>query len=116
VAQFSWSYNVLDISCGTGLFDPVLRSRHPDCVVMGMDISEQMTMSEAIRTHYRSPIHIGPMEELILSMEPVDHVVCFSAFQYVYVVTFIAALSQMFLLAGKSVSFDVPRHQAGILN
>jgi len=59
------------------------------------------------KTLYEKPIMIGPIQEILTRAEMHDHVVCFGSFHLVNHTDFVSSLSQMFLRARRSVSFDV---------
>lgn len=106
--QFSWGGTVLDVGCGQGVFGGLLALYHKDVNLYGTDLSEAMTSAPQIKEYYHTPIHVGPMEQTLISSPTPDHITCFSVFQYVAPMTFITALSQMFLKARKSITFDIP--------
>lgn len=106
--RFDWSGTVLDVGCGTGMFGGTLSSYHDGYSIYGTDLSQPMVEAPLIKAHYEAPIAVGPMEELLMGPDMADHLVCFSVLQYVDAVTFKAVLSQMFLKARQSVTFDVP--------
>ncbi|KAL8790119.1 MAG: hypothetical protein Q9213_000821 [Squamulea squamosa] len=106
--QFTWEGTVLDVGCGQGVFGGLLALYHKDIDLYGIDMSEAMVKAPQIGQYYRSPIHIGPMEQTLISSPTRDHITCFSVFQYVTPMTFMAALSQMFLKSRKSITFDIP--------
>ena len=106
--QFTWEGAVLDVGCGQGVFGGLLALYHKDVDLYGTDMSEAMIKAPQIGQYYHSPIHIGPMEQTLISSPTPDHITCFSVFQYVTPMTFMAALLQMFLKARKSITFDIP--------
>ena len=106
--QFMWEGTVLDVGCGQGVFGGLLALYHKDVDLYGTDMTEAMIKAPQIEQYYRSPIHIGPMEQTLISSPTTDHITCFSVFQYVTPMTFLAALLQMFLKARKSITFDIP--------
>ncbi|KAI4264732.1 MAG: hypothetical protein L6R42_000175 [Xanthoria sp. 1 TBL-2021] len=106
--QFSWEGTVLDVGCGQGVFGGLLALYHKDVDLYGTDMSEAMIRAPQIKEYYHTPIHVGPMEQTLISSPTPDHITCFSVFQYVAPMTFITALSQMFLKARKSITFDIP--------
>lgn len=106
--QFPWDGPVLDVGCGQGVFGGLLALYHKNIDLYGTDMSEAMIKAPHIGKHYHLPIHIGPMETTLISSPTPDHITCFSVFQYVTPMTFMAALSQMFLKARKSITFDIP--------
>ncbi|EKG19742.1 Methyltransferase type 11 [Macrophomina phaseolina MS6] len=105
--EYSWAGRILDVGCGTGMFGRILKGYSPESILEGLDASESMVMSPDITEHYQGPIRIGDMEKMLLDWVSVDHIVCFSVFQYVDYVTFLATVAQMFCVAKQSVTFDV---------
>ncbi|KFZ21496.1 hypothetical protein V502_02929 [Pseudogymnoascus sp. VKM F-4520 (FW-2644)] len=106
--QFTWEGTVLDVGCGQGVFGGLLALYHKGVDLYGTDMSEVMIKAPQIGQYYHMPIRIGPMEQTLISSPTFDHITCFSVFQYVTPMTFMAALSQMFLKARKSITFDIP--------
>ena len=110
--QFQWKGSILDVGCGQGVFGGLLNLYHKGVELYGTDMSEAMIKAPQIEQYYHSPIHVGPMEQTLISSPTTDHITCFSVFQYVTPMTFVAALSQMFLKARKSITFDIPEVDA----
>ncbi|OBT82510.1 hypothetical protein VE02_09760 [Pseudogymnoascus sp. 03VT05] len=106
--QFTWEGTVLDVGCGQGVFGGLLALYHKGVDLYGTDMSEVMIKAPQIGQYYHMPIRIGPMEQTLISSPTFDHITCFSVFQYVTPMTLMAALSQMFLKARKSITFDIP--------
>lgn len=106
--QHPWEGTVLDVGCGQGVFGGLLALYHKEVDLYGTDMSGAMIKAPQIAQYYHSPIHVGPMEQTLISVPTPDHITCFSVFQYVTPMTFMAALSQMFLKARKSITFDIP--------
>jgi D-ala D-ala ligase C-terminus/Methyltransferase domain len=69
-ANFDFSGTVLDLACGTGVFGCILHDRGISAEVTGVDISRGMVEAPDIKNHYKRPIRIGPMEELIMVSIP----------------------------------------------
>jgi hypothetical protein len=65
-ANFDFSGMVLDLACGTGIFGEILHDRGISAELTGIDISKEMIETPNIKNHYKQPILIGPMEELIM--------------------------------------------------
>ena len=105
---FDWTGSVLDLACGSGFLGSALHDAgFTSSVLTGVDISTNMSSSERIKKCYRQPIHMEPMEEFIMTADPYDHIACFNSLQYLPPVIFTAVLSRMFMLARKSISFEV---------
>ncbi|KAK3935756.1 hypothetical protein QBC46DRAFT_461896 [Diplogelasinospora grovesii] len=109
--SYDWRGTVLDMACGSGFLGHALHDAGyiitAAVTITGVDISPSMASSERARKYYTRPIHIAPMEEFIMTSSEYDHVACFNGFQYLPPVIFTAVLSRMFMLAQKSVSFEV---------
>jgi D-ala D-ala ligase C-terminus len=65
-ANFDFSGTVLDLACGTGIFGSILHDRGISAEITGVDISKGIVETPNIKNHYKHPIRIGPMEELIM--------------------------------------------------
>ena len=72
-ANFDFSGTVLDLACGTGMFGCILHDRGISAEVTGVDISKGMVETLNIKNHYKYPIQIGPMEELIMVSIPTEY-------------------------------------------
>ncbi|PHH60288.1 hypothetical protein CDD81_1878 [Ophiocordyceps australis] len=108
VRKFDFGGTVLDLACGTGAVGRVLHEAGIEAEITGIEVSEGMLQSSPdIHQHYKQPIIVGPMEEEIMTAGPHDHVVCFGALHFLQPVMFNAVLAKMFMLARKSVSFDI---------
>ncbi len=76
--------------------------------ISGIDLSPLSLQTPQIRAHYTKPLIVGPLQEEIMRFStPVDHIVCFGALHFLNSTEFIATLVRMFMLARKSVAFDV---------
>ncbi len=107
-AGFDWAGSVLDLACGSGFLGNALHDAgFTSSVLTGVDISPDMAASERIKKYYKKPIHIEPIEEFVMTADPYDHIACFNSCQYLHPIVFTAVLSRMFMLACKSVSFEV---------
>ena len=75
---------VLDLGCGTGYFQPELRSRYPGASCIGLDLAPGMV--EYARAHAAGGAHwlVGDAESLPLAADSVDLV--FSSFQQLYLI------------------------------
>lgn len=65
-ANFDFSGEVLDMACGTGALGQVLHNHGVKADITGIDMSPGMVQAPEIRSYYKQPIRIGPMEELIM--------------------------------------------------
>jgi predicted RNA methylase len=107
VSEFDWAGTVLDLACGTGLLGKLLHEKGASFKIVGVDLSPQMTASPAIRKYYQSPVTIGTMQAAIMQPAQFDHLACFGALTYLNDVEFIAVLLRMFMVAQKSINFDL---------
>ncbi|KAK8104883.1 uncharacterized protein PG998_011916 [Apiospora kogelbergensis] len=105
--RYTWEGRVLDIGCGTGMIGKLLKTYHPNATVEGLDAAESMVTTQTINECYKAPIHVGDMEKILLDIGTVTHSVCYSVFQYVDSITFLATVAQIFSMTEESVSFDV---------
>ncbi|PHH71904.1 hypothetical protein CDD82_6275 [Ophiocordyceps australis] len=131
---FDFGGEILDLACGTGAVGRVLNEAGIEAEITGIEVSEGMLQCSAdIYRYYKQPIIIGPMEEEIMVSRRVtqekpsdvgqaagqyDHIVCFGALHFLQPVMFNAVLAKMFMLARKSVSFeidDMPRSYTDFL-
>ncbi len=104
-ATYDYSSTVLDLACGTGGIGMLIHAVGNKARISGIDLSLR---TPQIRAHYTQPLIVGPLQEEIMRFStPVDHIVCFGALQSMNSTEFIATLVCMFMLACKSVAFDV---------
>ncbi|OQE21412.1 hypothetical protein PENFLA_c014G10646 [Penicillium flavigenum] len=106
-AKFDFSGQVLDVGCGRGSFGEILNAQGVSPQLTGIEISKGMIDSPSIESYYQDPIRIGLMQELVMNAGEFDHIVCFSAFQFLNRQQFSAVLARMFMLARKSITFEV---------
>ncbi|KAL5428344.1 hypothetical protein PMIN04_000779 [Paraphaeosphaeria minitans] len=78
---------------------------NPD--VSGIDVSEAMLEQPDIQAFYKKPLRVGMMQELIMSAGNFDHIVVFGAMHFLDTAEFNAVLARMFMLARKSVTFEI---------
>ncbi|CAI7582156.1 unnamed protein product [Penicillium palitans] len=102
--DYDFSGTVLDLACGSGEFGAILHDRGVAAKITGSDLSPGMTQSPYIQNHYEKPLLIGPMDELVMSVNAFDNVVCFAAFQFLDPVHLTAFLARMFMVAKRSVT------------
>ncbi|KAI1001782.1 hypothetical protein K3495_g6419 [Podosphaera aphanis] len=107
IYKYDFTGSVFDVACGGGIFGKLLHNHGIKAAVNGLDISEKMSQPAAIDGHYDTPVLLGPMQELIMEIGMQDHIVCFGALHFLDRVEFNAVLVQIFLLARKSVTFEV---------
>lgn len=105
--HFDWTGTVLDLACGTGLLGKLLHEKGYKFKIFGVDLSPDMTMGPSIQKYYQSPVTVGPMQGMIMQPAEYDHVACFGALDYLAEDDFVATLSRMFLVAQRSISFDI---------
>jgi len=106
-ANFDFSGTVLDLACGTGIFGCILHDHGISAEITGVDISKGMVETLNIKNHYKHPIRIGTMEELIMGAGEFDHIVCWGALHFLEAVHLNAVLARMFMLARKSITFEI---------
>ncbi|CAM1504922.1 Fc.00g025130.m01.CDS01 [Cosmosporella sp. VM-42] len=106
-SNYDFSGTVLDMACGTGAIGHVFSSVGLKADITGIEISEGMLQSPDIKKYYKNPIRVGPMQELIMGAGEFDHIVCFGALHFLDSVQLNAVLARMFMLARKSVTFEV---------
>ncbi|OKP09898.1 hypothetical protein PENSUB_4729 [Penicillium subrubescens] len=105
--DFDWTGTVLDLGCGTGVLGTLLHEKGAPFSIMGVDLSPEMTQSPAVLSYYVSPVTVGPLQTTIMKSIEFDHVACFGALGYLPEPDFIAVLMRMFMVARKSITFDV---------
>ncbi|TDZ16437.1 hypothetical protein Cob_v010804 [Colletotrichum orbiculare MAFF 240422] len=106
--DYDWAGSVLDLACGSGFpGNALFNAGWTSSVITGVDICPEMATSDRAKRYYQQPINIEPIEEFIMDAGPYDHIACFNGFQYLSPVVFAATLSRMFMLARKSVTFEV---------
>ncbi|PLB44471.1 hypothetical protein P170DRAFT_513647 [Aspergillus steynii IBT 23096] len=106
VAEFDYSGSVLDVACGNGSFGKVLSAGGVKADVVGIELSPKMLEDEEVGRCYKE-VRLGPMEELIMGAGEHDHITCFGALHFLDTVFLNAVLARMFMLARKSVTFEV---------
>lgn len=104
---FDYTGTVADLACGTGILGQVLHESGNSATITGMDLSPQMTAHPVVQKHYELPIRIGAMQDFVMQPQRYDHVACLGALHFLDPVTFSTVLSRMFVMATKSISFDV---------
>ncbi|GIJ89500.1 hypothetical protein Asppvi_008442 [Aspergillus pseudoviridinutans] len=105
-ANYDLSGTVLDVACGTGAMGQVLHEQGIQAEVFGIDLSPCMLEAPNIKKYYKE-VRVGPMQELIMGAGEHDHITCFGALHFLDTVHFNAVLARMFMLARKSVTFEV---------
>jgi ubiquinone/menaquinone biosynthesis C-methylase UbiE len=107
VSSFDWTGTVLDLGCGTGFLGEALHQSGFRAELTGVDLSPGMVGCERTRVHYKYGVQICPLEEYIMTSGAFDHVACFGGLQFFDEIMFTAILSRMFMVARKSISFEV---------
>lgn len=107
VSMFEFSGTVLDMACGTGYFGELLHQNGVKAEITGIELSTGMLNFPAIKNHYKFPVLVGPMQELIMVSKEYDHIVCFGGLHFLDRIHFNAVLARMFMLARKSVTFEI---------
>ncbi|GIK02914.1 hypothetical protein Aspvir_006979 [Aspergillus viridinutans] len=105
-ANYDLSGTVLDVACGTGAMGQVLHEQGIQAEVFGIDLSPCMLEAPNIKKYYKE-VRVGPMQDLIMGAGEHDHITCFGALHFLDTVHFNAVLARMFMLARKSVTFEV---------
>ncbi|KAL9624632.1 MAG: hypothetical protein Q9160_001297 [Pyrenula sp. 1 TL-2023] len=113
--RFDYSGTVLECCPGDGALARFAldntnkndRGTNTTMTFTGVELSPNMASSPSCQTLYHQPMLIGPAQELLMLAGPHDHVVCFGSFHLFAPCDFISTLCQMFLLARRSVAFDV---------
>ena len=73
---------VLDLGCGTGFFQPMLRSRYPGATLIGLDLAQGMIEHARAHTDDHSKWLVGDAELLPLASESVDLIFSSLAIQW----------------------------------
>ncbi|KAI6246783.1 putative methyltransferase cpaM [Erysiphe necator] len=107
VSMFEFSGTVLDMACGTGYFGELLHQNGIKAEITGIELSTGMLNFPAIKNHYRCPVMVGPMQELIMVANEYDHIVCFGGLHFLDRIHFNAVLARIFMLARKSITFEI---------
>lgn len=117
---FTFEGDVLDLGCGTGLVGQrIAQSKKSENNgdnhmttkpnrLIGVDISKEMIdMCRRSGTMY-TEMHVARMEQFLsIYNDPIDHIVCVSALQYLSVEELYFVLARCFQLATKSVTISV---------
>ncbi|KAH8671827.1 hypothetical protein BGZ60DRAFT_527276 [Tricladium varicosporioides] len=108
-ATYDYSGTVLDLACGTGGIGMVIHQANPSAKVSGIDVSPLSLQKPYILKHYTKPISVGYMQNEIMKFkeQSFDHLVCFGALHFLNRTEFMATLSRMFMVARKSIAFDI---------
>ena len=107
IAEYDYSGTVLDLACGTGGTGMLFHEAGWDACVSGVDLSPLSLQTAQVRNHYMEPITVGYVQEEIMRAAEYDHITCFGALHFLNRTEFNAVLARMFMLARKSVAFDV---------
>lgn len=107
VTNFDWRGTVLDLGCGTGLLGELLHQKGDPVRIAGVDLSPHMTDTPAIAAHYDKPVRMEPVQVAIMRPDTYDHVACFGTVVYLSGVDFTAFLARTFMIARKSITFDI---------
>lgn len=105
-SQYPYHGSVLDLACGTGAVGMLIKKAGNNAVVRGIDISPLSLETEQVKSYYSSTA-VGLLQDAIMSEGIYDHITCFGALHFLNRVQFNAALARMFMLARKSIAFDV---------
>lgn len=116
VGKFNYDGTVLDCCSGTGEFARFANEGGVKAKYSSLDYSVEMTNILGSKKLYEQPFIIGPMQEVLTKAAVHDHVVCFGSFHLLQPFDFLSAISQMFLRARKSVTFDVDDLSEGYIS
>ncbi|KAI0472509.1 hypothetical protein F4859DRAFT_522405 [Xylaria cf. heliscus] len=107
VGKYNYDGTVLDCCSGSGAFARYAVDKGVNAKYSAADYSIEMTKLPDSQALYEEAILIGPIQEVLMQASVHDHVVCFGSFHLFKPFDFVSALSQLFLRARKSVTFDV---------
>jgi SAM-dependent methyltransferase len=107
VGKYDYNGTVLDCCSGSGEFARFAIEAGVQAKYTALDYSVEMTALPISKKLYEQPFIIGPVQEILSKAPMHDHVVCFGSFHLLQPFDFYSTVSQMFLRARKSVSFDV---------
>ncbi|KAI4263350.1 MAG: hypothetical protein L6R42_001500 [Xanthoria sp. 1 TBL-2021] len=107
--SFDWTGSVLDLGCGTGYLGELLHTAGSRSEMVGVDLSPGMTAAASVKKFYRQPVTIEPIQDFVFrGVEgSYDHVACYSTLHFFDNPTCAAIIARMFMLARKSVSFEI---------
>ncbi|EME40070.1 hypothetical protein DOTSEDRAFT_74811 [Dothistroma septosporum NZE10] len=107
VGKFDYDGSVLDCCSGSGEFARFAIENGVRATYSALDYSVEMTELPYSKKLYEQPFIIGPVQEVLASAPMHDHVVCFGSLHLLQPFDFVSTISQFFLRARKSVTFDV---------
>ncbi|KXS94345.1 hypothetical protein AC578_4411 [Pseudocercospora eumusae] len=107
VGKYDYNGTVLDCCSGSGEFARFATENGVKAKFTALDYSVEMTKLPCSKKLYEQPFIIGPVQEVLSSAPIHDHVVCFGSLHLLQPFDFVSTISQMFLRAAKSVTFDV---------
>ncbi|KAH6642798.1 hypothetical protein C7974DRAFT_110224 [Boeremia exigua] len=107
VGKYDYNGTVLDCCSGSGEFARFAIEHGVKAKYSALDYSVEMTKLPFSKKLYEQPFILGPVQEVLASAPMHDHVVCFGSMHLLQPFDFISTISQMFLRARKSVTFDV---------
>lgn len=107
VGKYDYNGTVLDCCSGSGEFARFAIEAGVQAEFSALDYSVEMTALPYSKKLYKQPFLIGPVQEVLTRAAMHDHVVCFGSLHLLQPFDFVSAISQMFLRARKSVTFDV---------
>ncbi|KAL8801178.1 MAG: hypothetical protein Q9182_004626 [Xanthomendoza sp. 2 TL-2023] len=107
--SFDWTGSVLDLGCGTGYLGELLHAAGSASEMIGVDLSPGMTAAASVKKSYQQPVTIEPIQDFIFrgAEGSYDHVACYSTLHFFDNPTCTAIIARMFMLARKSVSFEI---------
>ncbi|KAE8846548.1 hypothetical protein PTNB73_10089 [Pyrenophora teres f. teres] len=107
VGKYDYNGTVLDCCSGSGEFARFAIEHGVKAKYSALDYSVEMTKLPFSKRLYEQPFILGPVQEVLASAPMHDHVVCFGSVHLLQPFDFVSTISQMFLRARKSVTFDV---------
>lgn len=107
VGKYDYNGTVLDCCSGSGEFARFANEAGVKAKYSALDYSVEMTELPYSKKLYEQPFIIGPVQEVLTRAGMHDHVVCFGSLHLLQPFDFVSTISQMFLRARKSVTFDV---------
>lgn len=107
VGKYDYNGTVLDCCSGSGEFARFAIEQGVKAKYSALDYSVEMTKLPYSKTLYEQPFIIGPVQEVLAGAPMHDHVVCFGSLHLLQPFDFASTISQLFLRARKSVTFDV---------
>ncbi|KAG7008610.1 hypothetical protein G7Y79_00005g017510 [Physcia stellaris] len=106
-SMFDYSGSVLDLGCGTGGIGTKIHEAGWTAEISGVDLSSLSLKTAQVMRHYTGSVSVGRIQDEIMGAGKYDHITSFGALHFLPRVEFNAVIARMFMLARKSVAFDV---------